>query len=138
MKRLFKSKNQNPNNTSIQLPNDYQFHDNVSNATFIVAFVLVVIEFLFVWLNFNALPPQIPLYFQRVWTSQLADKQMIWLQPGLLLIFFLTNYAISLFNASKEPLTARILGGTVLICSIMSVISIWNIINLMVIPKLWF
>jgi hypothetical protein len=127
-----------PKVQSILPVNDYQFHDNVSNMAFLFSLFLIIVEFLLVWINFSSLPPQIPLYFQRVWgEAQLAEKQMIWFQPGLLLVFFLVNYAISIFNASKEPLTARILGGTVLICSIMSIVSVWNIINLMVLPKLW-
>ncbi|MDQ3239251.1 MAG: hypothetical protein M3P33_01890 [bacterium] len=139
MKRqLFKSSKLG--NKGLVLPvKDYQFHDKVSNLCFIVAFVIIVIEFLFVWINFSQIPPQIPLYFQKIWgVAQLAERQMIWLQPGLMLIFFLLNYGISIFNAGKEPLTARILGVTVLICSVMSVVSVWNIVQLVVVPKLWF
>jgi hypothetical protein len=117
---------------------DYQFNDRISNASFVAAFILLLINALLVWINFTSLPPEIPLFLQRPWgEEQLADKNLIWIQPGLLVIFFLINYAISLVTLKKEPLTARVLGGTILICSLMSLISVWNIMNLVIRVKLW-
>jgi hypothetical protein len=118
---------------------DYQFNDRISNACFIVSFFLIALTFLLVWINFSALPPQVPFFLQHVWgVGQLADKTMLWLQPGLVVIFFLVNYAISIITMRSEPLIARVLGGSVLICSVMSIISVWNIINLVVVVRYWF
>jgi len=137
-KKLFRSLKSNKN-TFIPNVSEYQFNDRISNTAFIFSFVFILINILIVWFNHSSLPPEIPLYLQRNWgAEQLAQKDMIWLQPGLLVIFFLVNYAISLFTLKNEPLTARILGGTVFICSIMSLISVWNIMNLVVAVKLWF
>jgi Na+/melibiose symporter-like transporter len=118
---------------------DYQFNDRISNLSFALSILIIIVCFLLVVINYNSLPPEIPQYLQRQWgVEQLAPRNMIWLQPGLLLVFFLTNYAISLFTMKNEPLTARILGGTILICSFMSLIALWNSMNLVISVKLWF
>ena len=138
--KLFKTMKQNARVTPPALNVvDYQFNDRISNIVFILAFVFIGINIFLVWLNHTFLPPEIPLYLQRNWgAEQLAGRDMIWLQPGLLVLFFLINYAISLLFLKSEPLTARILGGTVFICSIMSLISVWNIMNLVIAVKMWF
>jgi hypothetical protein len=137
-KKLFKSLRTPTVNAHFLHVAGYQFHDRISNACFILSFVLIVLNFLLIYLNFSQLPPEVPFFLQRVWgVDQLASKSMLWLQPGLIVIFFLVNYAISLLTSKTEPLIARILGGSVLICSVMSIISIWNIINLIVVVKYW-
>ncbi len=137
-KQLFRSLRPNVR-TPIITVNQYQFNDRISNACFGVGLLLTVICFILVWINFSSLPPQVPLFLQRPWgEEQLVPKSWLWLQPGLLLLFFLVNYAISLLTMKNEPLTARILGGTVLICSVMSIISLWNIMNLVVSVRIWF
>ncbi|MDQ3098583.1 MAG: hypothetical protein M3Q44_02455 [bacterium] len=137
-KQLFKSLRPN-SRTPIIAVTQYQFNDRISNACFAVGLLLTVFCFFLVWRNYSQLPPQVPLFLQRPWgNEQLAPKSWLWLQPGLLLLFFLVNYALSLITMKNEPLTARILGGTVLICSVMSIISLWNIMNLIVMVKIWF
>lgn len=137
-KQFFRSLKPNQSPISLNVI-DYQFNDRISNLTFILSFVFIALNCLLVWVNFSSLPPEIPLYLQRTWgNEQLAPKNLAWLQPGLLIIFFLVNYAISLFTLKDEPLTARILGGTVLICSIMSLVSMWNILNLIIPVRVWF
>ncbi len=137
-KQFFKSLKPN---TARLLPvvADYQFNDRISNVSFIVAFLLILLNFLLVWINFSSLPPEIPLFLQRTWgVDQLAMRNLIWLQPGLLTIFFLVNYALSLITFKNEPLTARILGGTISVCALMSLLAVWNSMNLVITVKLWF
>ncbi len=137
-KQLFRSLRPSAR-TPIIAVNQYQFNDRISNACFLIALILTGICFLLVWINIAQLPPQVPLFLQRPWgEEQLVPKTWLWLQPGLLLLFFLVNYAFSLLTMKNEPLTARILGGTVLICAVMSIISLWNLMNLVIMVKLWF
>lgn len=139
MKRQFFKQLKNRNDTSKIFVSDYQFNDRISNLSFAFSFIFILLGFALVSINFNSLPPEIPLYLQRSWGSdQLAARDMIWLEPGLLLVFFLTNYAISLVTMKNEPLTARILGGTIFICSVMGLIALWNSMNLVIAVKLWF
>jgi hypothetical protein len=139
MKKQFFKSLKPPSSRLLPNVSDYQFNDRISNLTFIVSFILTALNLFLVWVNFSSLPAQVPLFLQRTWgESQLAPKDYLWLQPGILIIFFLINYAISLLTLKNEPLTARILGGALLICSLMSLISIWNIMNLVITIRLWF
>lgn len=138
-KQLFRSLKPNTVRTPLMSVTQYQFNDRISNACFIVGFLFILFCLGLVSINFSQLPPEVPLFMQRPWgEDQLVPKSWLWLQPGLLLLFFLINYAVSLLTMKNEPLTARILGGTVLICSVMSIISLWNIMNLVISVKIWF
>ena len=129
----------NSKNSSLPQFSPYQFHDTASHIIFLISVVFILLNVYLVFLNFPFLPPQIPLFFQRVWgTDQLGNREMIWLQPGVLVVCFLVNYGISLITTRTDPLISRILGVTLLICSVMSLISVWHIMNLVIFVRLWF
>ncbi len=62
---------------------------------------LMIIAFL---LRFNRLPPQIPLFYSRLWgEDQLADTWLIFLLPVFLnLLLFLNNYLLKKIYADNE------------------------------------
>jgi len=62
-------------------------------------FLSNLIMTLFFILNFNRLPPQIPLFYSKTWgENQLADLFMIFLLPFFLnLFFFLNNFIYANF-----------------------------------------
>ncbi len=55
-------------------------------------------------LRFNTLPPQIPLFYSRLWgENQLADTWLIFILPVFLnLLFFLNNYLFKKFYSDNE------------------------------------
>ncbi len=55
-------------------------------------------------LRFNTLPPQIPLFYSRLWgEDQLADTWLIFILPVFLnLLFFLNNYLFKKFYSDNE------------------------------------
>ena len=63
--------------------------------------VLMLVVFLF---KLNKLPPQIPLFYSRLWgEDQLADTWLIFILPVFLnLLFFLNNYLFKKFYSDNE------------------------------------
>jgi len=62
---------------------------------------LMLVVFLF---KLNKLPPQIPLFYSRLWgEDQLADTWLIFILPVFLnLLFFLNNYLFKKFYSDNE------------------------------------
>lgn len=62
---------------------------------------LMLVVFLF---KLNKLPPQIPLFYSRLWgENQLADTWLIFILPVFLnLLFFLNNYLFKKIYSDNE------------------------------------
>jgi len=64
----------------------------------------VVVGFLFVLIKWSSLPDQIPLFYSRPWgEEQLAQRQTIFLLPGISLVaFWINNFLASRFLKDKN------------------------------------
>lgn len=137
MARLFSFRIQKPH-VSASSVEEYQFKDNFSNACFALSAVIIGLGGFFVYKNVSLLPPQIPLFFAQPWGAErLGDRNLLWVIPGCLAIFFFINYAFSLFVYKQELIIARLLGAFLLIWSILGLFIVWNIVNLVVTPMYW-
>lgn len=94
---------------------------------------LISVQFLYLFWSYPSLPYQLPLYFSRPWGELwLASTPFIFLLPSFSLIIILFNSTIALLIHQGWPLLARLLLIFSLIFTILSLVSLYQIINLVV------
>lgn len=83
-------------------------------------------------LNWQRLPPQIPLFYSRPWgEDQLAPKMAIFLFPTTSLGVFLTNHLLAkIFRKKQNFFIAETSLFFSLLISLLNLISLYQIINL--------
>jgi len=92
---------------------------------------VILIQFIVLFLKFNDLPPQLPLYYSQPWgESQLATSSLIFLLPILSSSVILINHFIAALLFISRRLLSRVLIILSFVFSIFSLISLWQIIFL--------
>lgn len=92
---------------------------------------IVSLQFVLLFWQYSNLPEQIPLYFSEPWgESWLVSTPFIFLLPSFSLIVLLLNSTIALLIHRQWPLLARLLLAFSLVFSILSGISLYQVINL--------
>jgi len=82
-------------------------------------------------LNWNRLPPQLPLLFSLPWgEKQLVPPVGLWLLPAFSFSVLIFNLLLALFVPEKEILIRRILVSTSFVISLLCLLTIYKIINL--------
>lgn len=98
-----------------------------------VWFLALFISLIVVLLSFQALPTQIPLFYSRVWgEQQLAAKSFIFLPLAGTLLLGLFNFATGINFHFQNKVMSYLLIGTASLISILSAITVINIIRLIV------
>lgn len=88
-------------------------------------------SFLYLILNFDNLPPEIPLYFSQPWgAQQLAPASQIFFLPIFSFLILLINNFMGALLLSSHRLFALMLIISSLVFSIFSSIAVFQIINL--------
>jgi hypothetical protein len=94
-----------------------------------IIFILCQVAILFI--KFNNLPPQIPLFYSLPWgESQIASVSSIFILPVLSIVIMLLNNFLAVFFLKSSKLLSRILVVVSLICSVFATIAIFEIISL--------
>jgi len=97
-----------------------------------IIILLIFLSLIFIALNWQRLPPQVPLFYSRPWgEDQLAPKIAIFLLPASSVGVFLINFLLAKFFIKKENLfvaEASLL--LALLISVLNLISLYQIINL--------
>jgi len=92
---------------------------------------IVSFQFFYLFYSYSKLPDQIPLYFSRPWgESWLAPSHMIFLLPSFSLIIILINSTIAMLIHRQWSLLARLLQAFSLVFSILSLVALFQVINL--------
>lgn len=101
-------------------------------ATFITI-GLLLLQLIYIILNFNHIPPVIPLFNQLPWGEQrLGNKFSIFLPVLVAAGICLANIILSSVLYERMPLISRILGVTNMLLSLLSIIFIVRIIQLII------
>ena len=80
---------------------------------------------------FNRLPDEVPLFYSRIWgESQLATKQFLFLPTLGVILLGSFNFAVAVSFHSRDRVLAYLLAGAMALVSILSTITIFNIIRL--------
>jgi hypothetical protein len=94
-----------------------------------IIFILTQLAILFV--KFNSLPPQIPLYYSLPWgDQQLVSVSSIFILPVLSVVILLVNNFLAVFFLRSIQLLSRILVVISLICSALAAVAIFQVVNL--------
>ncbi len=82
-------------------------------------------------LNFTRLPVSVPLFYSRLWgEDQLAPKIYLWLLPVGSLFLGIFNFGFSLRFYKNDLFLSRLLLGVAPVLSLLTALSLINIINL--------
>jgi len=112
------------------------FHDALNDnllRVFLALWLLPLISIILYSVIFvGKLPAEIPLFYSHLWgENQLAAKNFIFLPPLGSLLLGIFNFALAINNYSKDKVASYLLAGTATLISLLSSITIFNIINLM-------
>ena len=93
--------------------------------------VLIVIQLAYLFLQFNVLPPQVPLFYSLPWGEpELAGASSLFLLPLLSLVIFLLNSVLAAIFLKPLRLLSRLLFIFSLIFALLSSVSLLRIISL--------
>ncbi len=107
--------------------------DKIIRLAMLITIGLLLLQFIYIVLNFNHIPPVIPLFNQLPWGEQrLGDKLYIFLPLLLVLGLCITNIILSSVFYERMPLISRILGVTNMLLSLLSIIFIVRTVQLIV------
>jgi len=117
---------------SIQLSTLGKFwQEKINGQFFRWNLTLIFLQILYLVYRFNSLPPQVPIFFSLSWgESQLGPASTLFILPTLSIIISLINNSIATLIHRSCLLFSRLLVIFSLVYSILSTISLFNIINL--------
>lgn len=98
-------------------------------SLWIIPILISIISSLIAYKN---LPLQIPLFYSRPWgETQLANTIYIFLPTAGSFLLGIVNFALSISSIQKNKVFSYLLAGTAALVSLLSTITVLNIINLM-------
>ena len=96
----------------------------------IVPFLIMLILVVF---KFFSLPPQVPLFYSRIWgENQLANKEFLFLPIAGVFLLGIFNNALGMMFYPKDKVMSYLLAGAASLVSILSTITIINILLLFI------
>ena len=109
-----------------------KFWEEKINGTLFRWNVLVIIfQLVFIFLKFDSLPKQVPLYYSLPWGSQrLASAASLFLLPSFSIVFSLINNIIAAITLRSIQVISRLLVVFSLVYSILSLITLIHIVYL--------
>lgn len=94
-------------------------------------FVLLILQFTYLFYFYSRLPSQVPMYFSQPWgNSWLVSTPFLFLIPLFALLIILINSIIALLIHRQWPLLARLLLAFSLVFALLSSVSLYHIIDL--------
>lgn len=107
--------------------------DKFGRTSYISALLLIIIMIVAISLLFGKMPPSVPLYFTLPWgETRLAPKIMLYLLPGISMVFLSFNLGLGRLAAKLSPLLPRVLAVSTAIVTSMMVISLLGIVQSLV------
>ncbi len=107
------------------------WQDKINGQIFRWNILFLVISLIVLFLKFNNLPPQIPLYYSLPWgANQLASVTSIFILPISSIIILLINNLLAVFFTKSVRLISLLLIITSAIYSLFATISLIQIIYL--------
>lgn len=107
--------------------------DRLLLRLFMASFVLIIITFIYILINYSKLPPLLPIFNQLPWgEKRLEETWGIFIPPLLVLLILFANIFISNFTYSRSPLISRMFAVTSFITSILVMLFIARTITLII------
>jgi hypothetical protein len=107
------------------------WQEKINGQIFRWNIIVLLCQVAILFIRFNSLPPQIPLYYSLPWGEQeLAPVSSIFILPALSVIILLLNNILAVFFLKSNQLFSRILVIISLVCSFFAAVALFQIINL--------
>jgi len=105
--------------------------DRLVSLTMKINCLLLFITLPLLFIFWQRLPPQIPLFFSRPWgESQLASPNVLFLFPFLSLLVLILNFSLMIKTIEEEKLLAQILSSASLTFSFLCLVALLQTIRL--------
>lgn len=105
--------------------------DPIIRFSFLVSLIIALLTFFFLIVQFNRLPPELPLFYSRPWgDEQLGKPSHLFVLPGGAFFILLINSYLGFLFSEQELLLSKILLISSVIVSIISFIALFKIIML--------
>lgn len=86
--------------------------------------------FWLIFLNYDKLPPEVPMWFLQPWgVQQLAARELLWLFPGLAIGVLAVNLLLVVYLYRRQPFLVNIVMSTSTFGSIFILMITVNILN---------
>jgi hypothetical protein len=107
------------------------WQEKVNGQLFRWNLFFILFQFAVLFVKFNDLPPQIPLYYSEPWgETRLASVSYIFILPTLSIIIMLVNNLLAVFFLKSIQLLSRLLVIISLIFSMFSAFTLFQITGL--------
>lgn len=98
-----------------------------------VCLLSLFIQLIYIFLHWNKLPPQVPLWLSRAWGEyRLAHPMYLFLLPAVNLLVYIINLTISAYLNREYLILIYLLFISSFFVSIVSLLVVINVINLVV------
>jgi len=95
--------------------------DKLTFRGFIISFFLIFLAVIYILINYNNLPPFIPIFNQLPWGEQrLTQTAGIFIPVIVFAVIFIFNIIYTSVVYEKNPLIARMIAATTLILSVIN------------------
>lgn len=106
-------------------------NDKYFRAFFFSWIIPLVLILVYILINFWGLPKDIPLFYSRVWgEDQIIKRAFIFLPVTGTLLLGIFNFSLAVSFHEKNRVISYFLAGSSCLVSLLSMITIFNIINL--------
>lgn len=107
--------------------------DKLVYRFFLLSLLLVILSFIYIVFTFSSLPPLIPLYNQLPWgPARLGSRIEIFIPLVAAAIIIIINLILYRLTYTKMPLMARMLGATMLLISLLTLVFLFRITQLII------
>jgi len=107
------------------------WQEEINGTVFKWNALVIIFQLVFIFLKFDSLPKQVPLYYSLPWGSQrLASASSLFLLPSFSIIFFLINNLLATFTLRSIQIISRLLVIFSFIYSVLSLITLIHIVYL--------
>lgn len=107
--------------------------DRLGRTSYLISLVIILLMTGSIILLYGSLPTLLPLYFTLPWgEARLAPKVMIALLPGIALLFWIFNLALSRLSGKLSPLLPQVLAMSVAVVSLMMLMALFGIVQSLV------
>ena len=100
--------------------------DKLGRTSYLLVTLMILLMSIGIGTIWTRIPPTIPLFFTLPWgEARLAARVMIWLLPGISLLFMILNLSLGKLAGKLSPLLPRVLAvSTAVIVSMMFIAGI--------------
>jgi len=107
------------------------WQEEINGTVFKWNALVIIFQLIFIFLKFDSLPKQVPLYYSLPWGNQrLASASSLFLLPSFSIIFFLINNLLATFTLRSIQIISRLLVIFSFIYSVLSLITLVHIVYL--------